>query len=64
MASTSSERETARAAAWPLYWFAVLEQALDVGDLEAAAKAQRELRRLGVKVTYRRLERKGDVHAP
>jgi hypothetical protein len=38
----------------PIYWYAVLEQALDRGDLEAAARAQKELRRLGIDVRYRR----------
>lgn len=34
----------------PVYWFATLEAALDDGDLEAAAVAIRELRRLGIHV--------------
>lgn len=38
---------------WPLYWFASLEKAVEAGDFEAAARAVRELRRLGVEVTYR-----------
>jgi hypothetical protein len=39
---------------WPLYWFAALEKAVGAGNFEAAARAVRELRRLGVDVTYRR----------
>ena len=39
---------------WPLYWFARLEKAVEVGDHQAAAHAQRELARLGVRVTYGR----------
>jgi hypothetical protein len=35
---------------WPLYWFARLEGALEVGDLEQAAEAQAQLERLGVRV--------------
>ena len=38
----------------PVYWFVLLEQAMDRGDLEEAARAKRELERLGVNVTYRR----------
>jgi hypothetical protein len=38
----------------PIYWFCLLEEAMDRGDLEAAAAAQRELARLGVRVAYRR----------
>ena len=34
----------------PLYWFAVLKQAIDQSDYERAAEAQRNLRRLGVEV--------------
>lgn len=34
----------------PIYWFATLEAALDNGDLEAAALAVQELRRLGIHV--------------
>jgi hypothetical protein len=39
---------------WPLYWFAVLEKAVEVGDHQAAAAAQRELARVGVQVRYGR----------
>lgn len=38
---------------WPIYWFSVLEKAVDHGDYEKAAQATRELRRLGVEVKYR-----------
>jgi hypothetical protein len=44
----------------PIYWFALLERALERGDVQAAAAADRELRRLGVDVAYRsRPRRKG-----
>jgi hypothetical protein len=36
---------------WPTYWFAALETAVEEGDLQAAAEAQRQLERLGVSVT-------------
>ena len=36
----------------PTAWFVVLEQAREAGDFERAARAQRELRRLGVEVRY------------
>jgi hypothetical protein len=39
---------------WPLYWFARLEKAVDQGDHQVAAEAQRELARLGVRVSYGR----------
>jgi len=37
---------------WPLYWFAKLEKAVEGGDHQAAAEAQLELARLGVRVHY------------
>lgn len=37
---------------WPLWWFSRLEAAIDRGDYQAAADAQRELSRLGIKVHY------------
>ena len=37
---------------WPLYWFAKLDKAVQQGDHESAAEAQKELRRLGVRVNY------------
>jgi hypothetical protein len=41
-----------RAIDWPLWWFVRLEAAVEEGDHEAAAEAQRELARLGVRVSY------------
>jgi hypothetical protein len=38
----------------PTYWFAVLEIARERGDFERAAEAKRQLRRLGVCVSYER----------
>jgi hypothetical protein len=37
---------------WPTYWFVRLERAVEEGDHEQAAEAQRQLRRLGVEVKY------------
>jgi len=37
----------------PAYWFLLMEDAKGRGDFEAAARAKRELQRLGVTVTYR-----------
>jgi hypothetical protein len=49
---------------WPLWWFARLEAAVERGDHVAAAEAQRQLERLGVRVAYGRLrQRKEDAHA-
>ena len=42
---------------WPLWWFAQLEKAVEKGDHQAAAEAQRELDRLGVRVSYGRPQR-------
>jgi hypothetical protein len=39
---------------WPLYWFAKLEKAVEAGDHQSAAEAQRHLARLGVRVNYGR----------
>ena len=39
---------------WPLYWFAKLEKAVQDGDHQAAAEAQRQLASLGVRVNYGR----------
>jgi hypothetical protein len=39
---------------WPLWWFSVLESAIQRGDFVTAAKAQRHLARLGVRVDYGR----------
>jgi hypothetical protein len=39
---------------WPVYWFARLEMAVEAGDHRAAARAQRRLARLGVRVNYGR----------
>jgi len=46
-----------RAANLPAYWFVKLETAADEGLFEEAAEAQRELRRLGYEVKYRRPNR-------
>jgi hypothetical protein len=48
----------------PVYWFVILEEALDQGDLEQAARAQKELKRLGVTVTYRRRQVKREEEVP
>jgi hypothetical protein len=54
----STQTET-QVADWPLWWFARLEAAVERGDYPAAARAQRELERLGVTVQYR-----GRRHVP
>jgi len=43
-----SEQARREAENSPVAWFVVLERAREQGDFERAAKAQRELRRLGV----------------
>jgi hypothetical protein len=59
--STAERRPPTEA---PIYWFAKLEFALEDGDLQAAAEAQRELARLGVRVQYGRPDRKAVAGAP
>lgn len=56
---TSAERKTTErdAADCPTAWFAVLERAIEDGDYPRAAKAQRELQRLGVVVKFPRRRR-------
>jgi hypothetical protein len=50
----------------PVYWFVKLERAVGDGDFEAAANAQRELARLGIRVAYGRpnSQRQEAQHAP
>jgi hypothetical protein len=38
----------------PLYWLLILDQAVEGGDHQLAARAQRELARLGVQIAYGR----------
>jgi hypothetical protein len=38
----------------PIYWFARLEKAVEQGDYQTAADAQKQLARLGVRVVYGR----------
>jgi hypothetical protein len=37
----------------PVAWFCLMEKSREQGDFERAARAKRELERLGVHVTYR-----------
>jgi hypothetical protein len=37
----------------PVYWFVLLEKAVHRGDFAEAARAVRELKRLGIDVSYR-----------
>ena len=48
------ERARAEAVDSPTAWFAMLEHARRVGDFKAAAEAQRQLERLGVRVRFGR----------
>jgi hypothetical protein len=38
----------------PVVWLLLLERGRRVGDFELAARAKRELERLGIRVTYHR----------
>lgn len=55
--ATPSDRPPAHD--WPAYWLVCLEQAVTDGDYVAAARAQRELRRLGLDCTVRIVPRLG-----
>ena len=46
----------------PIYWFAILDIALEEGDFTLAARAQAELRRLGIRLTIK-LDRPEVAHA-
>jgi hypothetical protein len=50
MADTAEVPHTDR----PLYWLVILDQAVEKGDHQTAAEAQRELTRLGVRIAYGR----------
>jgi hypothetical protein len=50
MDNVSEPRTTNR----PLYWLVILDQAVEDGDHQAAAEAQRQLARLGVRISYGR----------
>lgn len=47
---------------YPIYWFARLEKAVEDGDFEAAASAQRHLKRLGVHIRYVHPDRREVAH--
>jgi len=42
----------------PVYWFVVLETARERSDFSAAAHAQEQLKRLGVRVRYERNQKR------
>ena len=48
------ENKKTLATDWPAYWFVALERAIEEGDYEKAAEAQRNLKRLGVTVRFER----------
>lgn len=54
MTATESESEHPDVRRQPVYWFTLLELAVERGDHAAAADAQRELARLGIEVRYGR----------
>jgi hypothetical protein len=45
----------------PIYWFALLDKAVESGDPATAAEARRQLDRLGIRVRYRRPHRRREV---
>jgi len=57
----NSNRRNAEAAEHPVYWFVLLEKAIEQSDFDTAAKAKSELQRLGVRVSYSR--RREAAHA-
>jgi len=59
--ATRAHDEADEAADSPIVWFALLERGRLAHDFALAARAERELQRLGVKVKYQRP--KGSRHA-
>jgi hypothetical protein len=45
----------------PVVWLLLLERGRRTGDFELAARAKRELERLGIRVTYRRPRRRQEA---
>jgi hypothetical protein len=43
----------------PVVWLLLLERGRQTGDFELAARAKRELERLGIRVSYNRPRRRG-----
>lgn len=54
---TAKAEQTTRFNDSPAAWFVMLEIARKRGDFEQAARAQRELKRLGVEVRYHPADR-------
>ena len=50
----STEENISNAKRQPVYWFVVLEAAIERGDYQVAADAARELRAMGIEVRYLR----------
>ena len=50
MSATQSPPLESKHRRWPLYWFAVLEAALEAGNLAEAAEAKRQLQILGIHI--------------
>lgn len=51
---TTTNNPTTDAKRQPVYWFLILEDAVQRGDHITAAEAQRELARMGIRVNYGR----------
>ena len=58
MSKATTDSKKVRAEDSPTAWFAVLERARLDEDYETAARAKRELSRLGVEVRFRRTSEK------
>jgi len=46
----------------PIVWLLLLERGRRTGDFQLAARAKRELERLGIRVSYRRPKEKNHEH--
>jgi hypothetical protein len=53
MRQNPSEADMAETRDQPIYWFALLDSAIESGDFEQAAEAVKQLKRLGISVRYR-----------
>jgi hypothetical protein len=57
MSSTTIEQTREEAARRPVYWFVILDLALESGNYQQQTRAIQELRKLGIDVTLRKRPR-------
>jgi hypothetical protein len=57
MPATTAEENQAEAKERPVYWFVILDLALESGNYQQQTRAIQELRKLGIDVTLRKRPR-------